>query len=66
MLRMKRKLAQGQARGSKHGNKIGVYTSFDPDMYEEILARAKKNKTSFAQALRDIVEFGLEEYKKYE
>lgn len=51
-----------KAIGTRYPNrkKVGVRCSFDPDQMEEIADIANRYNTSFAGAVRLLVEWGLE------
>lgn len=36
-----------------------IVVSFDPDTFDQISAKAERDKQSFAAAVRDLVEWGL-------
>lgn len=49
------------ARGATRGNQIGAFVRFAPDVFDEIRARARLAGTSFAEEVRLLVEWGLEQ-----
>jgi uncharacterized protein (DUF2141 family) len=48
------------ARGVRHkSGVIGIVVYFDPETFAQVRARAVTRGTSFAQQVRELVEFGL-------
>lgn len=47
------------AVGYRNHGKIRVVVSFDDDTFSEIRAKATRDKTSFAEQVRQLVEWGL-------
>lgn len=61
---LKYKLRGGRvAKGSMRWGMPRCVVAFDEDTFAEIRALAIKNKTSFAQTVRELVEWGLEEQR---
>lgn len=48
------------ANGHSYRCKRRIVIAFDPDTFEQISKRAQHSKTSFAEEVRTLVEFGLE------
>lgn len=48
------------ARGYSHYQKKRIMASFDEDVFYDIRLMAVENRCSFAEALRQLVEWGLE------
>lgn len=53
----KRSITRKVQTGEK---KTKISIAFDPETFTELNARATKNGTSYAQAVREMVELGLE------
>ena len=51
---------QSKVAGHKRGKKRGVIIYFDPDQIEEINRHATEYDVSFAEAVRTLVEWGLD------
>lgn len=49
------------SRGSVKGGKRGTICYFDEETFEQIRARAEKERTSFGEQVRLLVEWGLED-----
>ncbi len=52
-------LAVGSERTA--GGNLAVSVRFDPETFEQIRARAERERTSFGEQVRVLVEVGLEE-----
>lgn len=50
-------------RGLEHGLCKRIVVSFDDETFDTIRARAVENGTSFAEQVRELVEWGLDTYK---
>jgi hypothetical protein len=48
-----------QAVGFRHGQHVKLVCAFDPDTFSEIRKLAVKARTSVAEQVRILVEFGL-------
>jgi hypothetical protein len=49
-----------RAVGFKHCNKIRTAVAFDPDVFNDIVKLATTERTTFAEQVRLLVEFGME------
>lgn len=49
-----------QARGNRDGNHVKLVCAIDPDTFDQIRNRAVAAKTSVAQQIRELIEWGLE------
>lgn len=52
-------------QGVKHGQMKSIYVALDPDTFDHLASRAKKEKTSMSEQIRTMVEWGLESEKKH-
>jgi hypothetical protein len=48
------------ASGKPHGHQLRANVGFDPDTFAEIADRARREKVTFAEAVRLLVTWGLE------
>jgi hypothetical protein len=53
-------LTDHQAVGVMHGHYLQVSTRFDTETFEALRARARHEKTSVAEQVRKLVEWGME------
>ena len=47
-------------KGYPHGRWLRITTSYDPEQFEQIKAVAREQNCTFAEAVRLLIEWGLE------
>jgi hypothetical protein len=63
-IKMSNRKVEHIANGGKFGEQLRINCLFDPDTFEELKQRAYKEKTSMAEQIRLMVEWGLESAKE--
>lgn len=59
-MKLGQQLRSGPAKGIKWRGHIQVNCLFDDEMFERVRNKAEKDNTSLSEAIRTLVEWGLE------